>query len=358
MPRMLYIPKLIKELPLNNTFLYFSYRGSSWKLRDYSEGFENTVLHSTSSDYSVQKIRNMATHDLPAPPSHKHTEIGFWEKETKTLNQRHLTNNTKPQKPDEKWGVSSDHIKPGESWVIGYSERGIMNALVYEIQNSHNPNKLLRDLLYHAKFPYRNKIDKEISAAEILIEQSFSNFGDADLVLLLNTGRHRISIFAEAKVKPSQSLRWTIEGEFEKFVDGVGSRLSSSNLFTQLYHKLRMVNSFSNGGLPALQSGVSFPDCSSKPVRKIGNNPIVLKAIKKISKHLDDVYYLAVVPDSTRNIDDFFSNRLKQRGFPNLPEWDVNSFGYIAWSDIWEFCVSRKLENTLRVFSFNEGQIF
>jgi hypothetical protein len=233
-----------------------------------------------------------------------------------------------------------------------------MNSLVYEIQNSHNPNKLLSDLLSHAKFPYRNKIDKEISTAEILIEQSFSNFGDADLVLLLNTGRHRISIFAEAKVKPSQSLRWTIEGEFEKFVDGVGSRLSSSNLFTQLYHKLRMVNSFSNSGLTALQSGVSFPDCSSKPVRKIGNNPIVLKAIKKISKHLDDVYYLAVVPDSARNIDDFFNNRLKQRDFPNLPEWDVNSFGYIAWSDIWEFCVSRKLENTLKVFSFNEGQIF
>jgi hypothetical protein len=84
----------------------------------------------------------------------------------------------------------------------------------------------------------------------------------------------------------------------------------------------------------------------------------VLKAIDKISHYLDDVYYLAVVPDTPRNLDDFFESRFKQRGFPILPEWDVNSFGYIAWSDIWEFCISRKLENTLRVFSFNEGQIF
>jgi hypothetical protein len=234
----------------------------------------------------------------------------------------------------------------------------MINALVYEIQNSNNPNKLLRELLSHAKFPYRNTINKEISTAEILIEQSFSDFGDADLVLLLTTGGHRISIFAEAKVKPSQSSKWTFEGEFEKFVKGVESRLSSSNLFAQLYHKLRMVNSLSQGGLPALKSGISFPGCSSKPVRNIGRNPVVLKAIEKTSQYLDDVYYLAIVPDSPKNLDDFFSNRFKRRGFPNLLEWDVNSFGYIAWSDILEFCVSRKLENTLRVFSFNEGQIF
>jgi hypothetical protein len=277
---------------------------------------------------------------------------------SETLNQKHLTNNTKLQKPDERWGVSSDHIKPGESWVIGYSERGIMNALFYEIQNSRNPNKLLSELLSNAKFPCRGTIDKDVSSAEILIEQSFSNFGDADLVLLLVTGRHRISIFAEAKVKPSQSSKWTIEGEYEKFVKGVESRLSSSNLFAQLYHKLRMVNSLSNGGLSALQSGISFPECSSRPVRKIGYNPVVLKAIEKISQYLDDVYYLAVVPDSSSNLDDFFENRFKQRSFPNLPEWDVHSFGYIAWSDVMEFCVSRKLESTLRVFSFNEGQIF
>ena len=122
MPRMLYIPKLIKKLSLNNTFLFFSFRGKSWKLRDYSEGFENVVLQSSNSGYSVQEISDISIHDLPAPPKHKHTEIDYWKKETESLNQKHLKHNTKDQKPDDQDGETSDHksndIKSGESWIL------------------------------------------------------------------------------------------------------------------------------------------------------------------------------------------------------------------------------------------------
>nr|MBC8363240.1 hypothetical protein [Candidatus Desulfatibia profunda] len=163
MPRMLYIPKLIKELHLNDTLLFFSFSGSSWKLRDYSEGFESVVLHSANSGYSVQEIRDMAIQDLPAIPKHKYTEIAFWEKETKRLNQKYLRHYTEDQKPDEQDGEIPDYkssdIQPGESWVLGYSERGIVNALLYEIQKSKNSNQLIKILLEHATFPYREKID-------------------------------------------------------------------------------------------------------------------------------------------------------------------------------------------------------
>ena len=295
------------------------------------------------------------------PPKEQHIGMkpkGAKLENIKPFNQSRLSNNTKLQNSDANWGVSSEYFRPCESCVLGYSERGIMNALFYEIQNLATPNRLLGELLSLTEFPYRSKIDNNVMASEILIEQSFSNFGDADLVLLINTGKQKISIFAEAKVKPAQSSKWTIEDEFEKFVNGVESKLNSSNLFTQLYHKLRMINSLSKGGLPVLQNGLSFPGCSSRPIRKIGSNPVVLRAIEMISQHLDDVYYLAIVPDSPKNLDDFFENKFQLMGFSNLPEGDVDSFGYLAWSDIKKFCVSQKLDSTLRVFNYNEGQIF
>ena len=167
-----------------------------------------------------------------------------------------------------------------------------------------------------------------------------------------------ITVFAEAKVKPSQMPVWKIKDEFDKFVTGTTTKLSSSNLFTQLYHKLRMINALSKGGLTSLKNGVPFPICSSMALRKIGSNPVVIRAIKKVSHYLEDTYFLAIIPDTPSNLEDFFINDLEQSRVANLPEWNFNSLGYLAWSDIMNFCIDQKLENTQRVFEFNKGQIF
>ena len=102
----------------------------------------------------------------------------------------------------------SNDIKSGESWILGYSERGIVNALLYEIQNSKNSNPLIKILLERATFPYRDKVDFNISTAEILIEQSFSDFGDADIVFLLNTGRHKITVWGYALDSTTYNMLW------------------------------------------------------------------------------------------------------------------------------------------------------
>ena len=315
---------------------------------------------SVGEDY-VQQI-NRRVQDLPVPPHRKVTEANFWRDETKKINAQYSIGNIEIRKPDEGGTVlpsyHADSIQEDVSWVLGYSERGIVNALLYEIQNSENSNQLIKILLEHATFPYRDKVDFNISTAEILIEQSFSDFGDADIVFLLNTGRRKITVFAEAKVKPSQTPVWKIKDEFDKFVTGTTSKLGSSNLFTQLYHKLRMIDTLSKGGLASLKNDVAFPTCSSMTLRKIGSNPVVLRSIKKVSHYLEDAYFLAIVPDKPSNLEDFFSNDLKHSNLTNLPGWNLTSYGYLAWSDIMNFCADHKLEKTLRVFKFNEGQIF
>jgi len=116
--------------------------------------------------------------------------------------------------------------------ILGYSERGLINSLFYELKYSPNNLQLLNSLLSLVSFPYQ-KVNFQISEAKILIEQSFSDFGDADLVLLVSNFKSKQVIFIEAKVKTYQRDYWNILEEFKRGVEK--DKVSSSNLFVQLY---------------------------------------------------------------------------------------------------------------------------
>jgi len=240
--------------------------------------------------------------------------------------------------------------------IIGYSERGIVNALFYEINYSAAAERLLELLLSRARFPFVDGMEFRVSDVEVLIEQSFSDFGDADALLLINTGKSAVSVFVEAKVEPSWT---TIEKEFQTFIKGTRTEVNSSNLFTQLYHKVRMVAGLHQGGIPYLQKGIEFPKSSKKKTRKIGNNNVVLKAVEKLTEYLEETYYIAILPEQPAKLEYFFRNELRNWTPPtDYLDWDVHSYGYLSWSDVEVFCAKNNLGNTLRVFKFNEGQIY
>lgn len=254
--------------------------------------------------------------------------------------------------------------------IMGYSERGCLNAVLYEIRYHEKSLDILKELLNSIRFPFLSdgnepKFNK-ITKAEIFIDQSFSQFGDADAVFMIEkrSGGKTI-IFLEAKVK-TDGKQYNIDTEFTKFkkfkecrekeeVDGY-----SSNLFTQLYYKYRMIESLTNEGLDGLQNGVEFVKYSpNKLIRKIGGNQVVLKAVGKLKKYLDgtddkaEVYYVALIPDAKKVIGDFLKNNTD-----NLPYGDNQCIGYITWELIKYFCTDKKLYNAENVFEFNNGQIY
>jgi len=207
-------------------------------------------------------------------------------------------------------------------------------------------------------FPFTEFDTTGFIDTEILIEQSFSDFGDLDTLLLISQGSHKFSIFIEAKVKPSQTRAWKIEEEWGKFIEGIQSTLSSSNLFTQLYHKVRLVETLRSGGIHELQKGVPFPQCSSKLMRKIGKNEVVLRAVKRLQGYLDASYYIALVPDSPDVVGRFFQDKLYSSMPHSFIGWDIQSYGYLTWADVEKFCNEHGLKNSLEVFSHNRGQIY
>jgi len=245
--------------------------------------------------------------------------------------------------------------------IIGYSERGLLNSLFYEIRYSQNNLQLLNEFLSVVSIPYFNA-HFQVMTAKILVDQSFSDFGDADAVLLIDNNGTKQSVFVEAKVKTSQRQSWSIEEEFRTFREGIKqNKVNSSNLFVQLYHKVRLIKALQNGGIALLQKGIRFPECSSKVVRKIGHNNVVLKAVEILRQYCNDTFFVALVPDDISKIKDFYQNVLKdydptcKHGFQ---EWDVKNYGYISWTEVEDFCEKFGLEETQKVFKFNRGQIY
>ena len=242
--------------------------------------------------------------------------------------------------------------------ILGYSERGLINSLCYELKYSPDNLQLLNNLLSLVSFPYRT-VNFQISGAKILIEQSFSDFGDADLVLLVNNFRSKQVIFIEAKVKTYQRACWNIFEEFKELNGGIEKeKVSSSNLFVQLYHKVRLVKTLQTGGIKQLQNGVQFPRCSSKSHRKIGDNKVVLNAVNQLMGYHNEALFIALLPEDDSNLRNFYNSTLKYYDPGGFQEWAIRDWGYISWMRVEGFCRKNNLKGTLKNFKWNEGQIY
>jgi len=104
-------------------------------------------------------------------------------------------------------------------------------------------------------------------------------------------------------------------------------------------------------GINSLNTGLNFPPSFLQSIRKIGNHPDVLNAVNDIKQHLDEVYYLAIVPDNPERVQKFFANRLKNTVPSGYVGCDVKNYRYLCWSEIEDFYNNFNLTNTLDVFN-------
>lgn len=242
--------------------------------------------------------------------------------------------------------------------LLGYSERGLVNALFHEIAASADADRLFGNLISKAVFPF-TATGPPIGAVEILIEQSFSDFGDSDALALIGVdGIPRSAVFFEAKVKTYHVSEWRIADEFEMFRLGLERLVNSSNLFCQLYFKTRLVNGLKSGGVAALTAGLDFAHWSSKQNRRIGTNGVVLRATRKLEPFIAEPFYLAVIPDSRSRVEKFFETTLKPWSHLAVPDWEAARIGFLTWQDVRAYCEAEHLVRTLDTFEFNDRQIF
>jgi len=86
--------------------------------------------------------------------------------------------------------------------INGYSELGMLNAVCEDIMHAGDVQRLAR-LLSWCRFPFQPEGVPDfggITAAHILVEQSFSDFGDLDLLLLLDHADRKQSVLSSTSL--------------------------------------------------------------------------------------------------------------------------------------------------------------
>lgn len=283
--------------------------------------------------------------------------------------------------------------------ILGYSERGIINSFFYEMALINKSTfqsflKLIKPLVEGTNLPDFEA--KESTTLKIIIEPSFSEFGDSDAVILFedkNLGN--TVLFIEAKVCKRQN--WNFEvNVLNKLCEGIKAINSenqlklpsgySSNLMIQLYHKYKFIQLiYNNKCLPSIiDSAISCPispNLKSGEIkcRSIGEHEIVKKIEELLYQHLDccynkefifnNVYYIAIIPSDKINDNSnlplskillrnaILSNQLKNNLIEELYNIEtdmLNNLGYITWYDIHKLAYQNKMNTTIKVFDLNQ----
>jgi hypothetical protein len=233
--------------------------------------------------------------------------------------------------------------------IIGYSERGIINSIAYFLSENVQ-------YVYEFIEVMGISIPKLDYSYTLLIEQSFSDFGDSDLIIIIENkqNREKIVLFIECKIKTYQGT-FQILSEFKKIERALNKSDKitgiSSNLFVQLYYKYLMVTTKGKSDKIKSLSPI-FKKHNNNP-RILGSNKIVLNAFDKI-KEANDYYYIAITPTAPNEMDNTeFREKIKSLNL--MPETNVH---LCYWDNIKILFDRIKARKVINVFEYNNGQIY
>lgn len=211
----------------------------------------------------------------------------------------------------------------------GYSERGMLSSLCLDLYISDTKASFLKEIMSKISFIDTFQKFPDFDDFDIYLEQSFSDFGDSDLLLILKNGKLAVgNIFIEAKVNSSSTGKWKSEEELREFQNPSADKLNSSNLFTQLYHKMALMITINKNEnyMKKLAEGITVRSDSSKLIRKLGDVDIIKTIVEhEIAKKIHPTYYVGLIP----------LNNYKKSDFTYQSEyWSLDNLGFITYSDI------------------------
>lgn len=220
--------------------------------------------------------------------------------------------------------------------ILGYSERGAMNALFYGIA-------IAKDLKAANTFVSMSGIKEQYADFDFYIECSLSEFGSPDLVIIAKKTNGKLeAIFVEAKVSCGNEFNiQKVKDEHDEYISGsVYKKGRASNLFFQLRLKdyfFRKTHGKDISRIPQLIQN------SGNHKRSNGKNEIVLK-LADIIKQCSEAKYIALIPEQN---DDY----------PCTSKYGFDTH-FVAWEDV---CGNSELkgyiDNTIKFNEVSNSQI-
>ena len=234
--------------------------------------------------------------------------------------------------------------------IIGYSERGAMNALFYGMafDKEHGEESMkafINDLA---------KIEGIFTDFELYNEFSLSDFGDPDLMIKAKNkiGEH-VVFFIEAKASCCKYYNLSEQERHHKdYIEGGDTydKGHASNLYFQLRLKnyfFRLLPYFYDGSLEQKQQSMAIENDpklrlkqkSKDGNRKIGRNIVVEKMVNKL-KDCTQAFYIAIIP--------------KQNNIVNLDS--KSEYGFETYTITWEEIYSKFKNYVGETIEFNQNK--
>jgi hypothetical protein len=206
--------------------------------------------------------------------------------------------------------------------ILGYSERGVINSIVFYLRE--HPELIGR---------FIKVLGIDISGDEVeytlLNEQSFSKyFGTSDLVIIAEnkTNNEKTVIFIEGKVKTEQT-RFDLD---KKFAD----------VFGQLYNKYLLTQ----------LDPTTLTTRIDQRILRLGNNKTVNKAYKDYIANAQRYYFVAILPLDIESV--VFQRKFEELSLEGMPIKDIRC---AYWGDIEELFIDNPVAAN---FFYNRGQIY
>ena len=235
--------------------------------------------------------------------------------------------------------------------IIGYSERGAMNALFYGMAFMKDENAM-KEFLCLAGI-------SDLDNYKLYMEFSLSDFGDPDLVIKANKGEKEVVIFVEAKVSDCSS--YSLNKAFKTHVDNIGKQEfvdgETSNLFFQLRLKNRLFKTIKE--IPKSEEKfernvnesnedfdkIAMTRKKGKDVyRSIGNNPVVRRFVDEI-RNCQSALFIAIIPEKDEiedNIEEY--KKVKE---------ELGGIYFVTWQEIFDNSILNKYVK--ETIAFNQG---
>lgn len=225
--------------------------------------------------------------------------------------------------------------------IFGYSERGIINSLMFNIgEDKELMTKFIKLL--------PSKIAEEIGnpvCFKILLEHSLSGFGSPDLIIIAHykNPKDKKVIFFEAKVKVLSYKSFSLKNLYKNYRDLSNIKkkeYSSKNMGSNLFVQLKLKKLLSEQIKHVVNHDISEV-YGVNIVRNIGDSRIVHDTLKMIGL-ASEYYFIGIVPEN-----DFVKSKD-----------DEEEYNFLTWEKIYQFCQDNKLQKVLDMFKYNEGQIY
>ena len=219
--------------------------------------------------------------------------------------------------------------------VFTYSERGIMDSLIYSLDEENARNLI--------SMAFTNFKKDKIAEIEFYLEQTLSQFGDPDLMISFKHGAQKILIFVEAKVS-NGNKNWSLNDQYKQYKNN-----KCSNFFWQMGLKMLLIDNCKSSESKLIAEGVNTKNKHIMRKRtsiKLGKNPVVHKLFNDIIKNTQEFYYLGIVPTDDK---------------VEFTDEDKDLFGkikYLTWRKIKDFAAENHLTELMYNFEWNKGLIF